>query len=952
MRATIIAKYNNIEFKSKSLDIDFSNISSSLLLEVELKFSENQGTESVIYWEIHSNGKQLDLGDLTTGKKAELKLWKSYAGSKEKPHIFQVTAKDKDKKTIAQLQLNIFDKIAVKKAYWTDIDYNEIKEAGVNTEVKIQLDGLGLHDIPIDLEIIQILDSGEKSLLKKQIFTYDLQGDETIYINSDPFDKGTFINIVNTIFPLDTGYIYFKLSYKNTLLFTGEVLTIRRYFVKKSDDFVETIKTVVVKDEQYFTQKYEPCKYEKIFYTHGNDEEKKVFDEDEPTKKGKDGKLLNSRVEVSVIVPPTDSKNIKDLIVRLEKVETKQCSLNESNKKYTSEPDEEQNSHAGNVINCTELDNAAIKWVPIIKDEEITIKPSFNYIYNGKTPESAWSFLKNYFLFSSVLSDTNPMQSSIKGALMDLESEFKGIVQTHRIGLNTCRYQKGLYLKTYADVAWAFHARFDGPFIPALYNDNKSVVFVNGLNDEIDALTSHPITQNFAAPILSPVIGGDFLLKFVADIIKDMAERYELGFTAYYDFDESGKNNSQQIDYAKTHPEFFKALIAGVVTLEILIDIILVIITEGAALANFVSKASKVAKVVNKGAKVAENGMRAEQLLARHSKTFKAGRTAKGVKNTIELLKGSYYKAYRYIDDKDLGIQPLLEERVKISPLLLLTGVSQEKNLGELLLDKTPAGMLLNLGKSLTGTTGLGMSRIFLSKLSFTRGGKKIKVGEKGVGWVNAALYPLKVVNGGLTLTYNLLAFASNEVITKIFGADGQFNKDIGAHLDLDFHLRILKAQKKFDLVQKKYGNVVPPKDKSSFHILPSGAFTVKIIFNGKVGEGVIVRALELLNYTKVREEEAESLEAKGGFKVEGNIIIERYYDYKGEDPYFEDRVNFLGLAGEYEYTIEAVDQGINSKKKKRRTIKEQEPKEFILMEPTQIVFNSSKLTKNPSEDK
>lgn len=88
-------------------------------------------------------------------------------------------------------------------------------------------------------------------------------------------------------------------------------------------------------------------------------------------------------------------------------------------------------------------------------------------------------------------------------------------------------------MKIFADVAWAFHAKFDDPFIPEYYNDYKTVKFVKGLEKEIDWVKDNQIVNLFTAPTISGAIGINLVRDFILDVIKDMADRYELGFTSY-----------------------------------------------------------------------------------------------------------------------------------------------------------------------------------------------------------------------------------------------------------------------------------------------------------------------------------------------------------------------------------------------------------------------------------
>lgn len=946
--AVITATYDGKASREKSQNVNFAKYDRNLHIELNITGEGIVKDRTIVYWEIHSNGQQLDLGDLTMGQKVELLLWKAYAGATEKPHVFQITAKDINRKVLATLQLNIFEKTTIKNAYWTNRDNKNISEAGVNSTVKIQIDGCGLFDVPIILEVFQKKKDGIQSLFRRTIIMDELQTEESFYLDDKLFDMGTMMNVMNRVLPKDTAELYFTLSYKSTLLYQSEILHIKRNIVEFPEQQDESLKPVVIYSEEYFTQKYEPCKYDKIYYKYGDNDKVEAFDHNKPTTKDKDGKLKNRKVEISVIVPPKGSKNIKDLVISLEGVKTVECQYSEANKKYrtkseSEDKEEKATPHKGRVIDTAEVKAAGMEVIPNKPDEQVTIKPSFDYKYNK---DSAWEFLKNYFLFSAALRNTDVLENEIKGYLMDAEAESK-VIKKYKIPLNTCRYQKPLHLKTHADVAWAFHALFDDPYVPEYYifGNQKTIKTVQGLDEDLDKLKESSIVTNFTATIINPALGNSFVRNFIIEIIKDIAERYEFGFTAYYDFDKEGKKNAQQIDYAETHPEVFKALIAGVVTLEILIDVLLIILTEGAALANFVSKAGKVAGIINKSSKLAKTGKKAGDILAKHSDTFDIARNARMAKNAFEFMKGSYFKGYRFVEDVEIGVQPVLEERVKISPFLNLN-VTQKKSLGELLLDKTLVGMTLNMAKAATGGFGLGVSAMFLRKIKVR--GKE--VGKQGVGWYLALTYPLKITNYAVSGVYSLLAFATDEALREVFGTEAEFEKDITSHIDLDFWLKIHNAEKKLDLFALKKGE--SKTDKSEISIAPSGAFTVRLKLSGSVSNNVIVRAMHMLTWNNKEETKMQEMTAEGKFEVEGNVFIERRYYYKADKkPYHEDKIVFTGLAGEYEYKVKTRKRDKDTIKKEE-VIKNQEPKHFMLMEPCQLVFNSDEMTKNPSEDK
>jgi hypothetical protein len=78
---------------------------------------------------------------------------------------------------------------------------------------------------------------------------------------------------------------------------------------------------------------------------------------------------------------------------------------------------------------------------------------------------------------------------------------------------------------------------------------------------------------------------------------------------------------------------------------------------------------------------------------------------------------------------------------------------------------------------------------------------------------------------------------------------------------------------------------------------------------------------------------------------------VERRYHYKADHtPYYEDKIAFTGLMGEYEYSVK--EKGERNGRTEEKIVKEKKPTQFMLMEPCQIIFNSSEMTKNPSDDK
>lgn len=977
MSAKIVVTYKNKTFKGDFLEINFDTLNEDKLsLEMGL-IGISSGEHPI--WEIYSDGIQLDTGDLTKGLKAELWILKTYAGTKENPHLFQVKVRDHNRNNLAILQISVYAIPKITDAFWGKYDDEKIFKASVNDVFTAYFQGHGIYNIPLKLKFFlkslkdDIEDIEIKGLAKTKYVNYPydlaeycidrdiLKNNAKFFLLSAPAIMMDYLSndmklaITGDIKTALIAKAYFTISYKENILFDGKkraLLSLQidmKAFGKPQPQ--DGLSPSVVYNEEYFTQKYEPCKYEKIYYDYKTQKKIEVFDEKKPTKKNSYGSFKNDKIEISIIAPPKKSINIKDLVIKLEEVETTNCSLLDENKEQTNFGDRDdfllKKPHKGRVFDVKNLNSANIESHINEPDKIITIKPSFNYLYDNSEP---WKFLKNYFLFSSLLRNTSSIENEIKGKLMDAEAHYKGIIDTHKIRIETCRYKKSLSIKTYADVAWGFHALFDDPYIPEYYifGNKKTIKTIRGLEAEIDWIKDNKWIEKFTAPILGCGLDNNFIRDFCLDIVEDIADRYEMGFTAYYDFDEKGENNCQQIDYANTHPEVFKTMIGGIVTLEILIDVLLIILTEGAALANFVSKAGKVAGIVNKSNKITKAGMKAEDILAKRGEIFEKARLTKNVKSKFELIKGSYFRGYRYINDDEIGIQPVLEERVKISPLINI-GIVQKKSLGELLVDKSPVGMILNFSKSATSGFLNGPSRTFTDRITYTnRAGQKVKIGKKIGAWARAVKYPLKIINAGVTKIYDLAAFATDEALKNVFGTEAEFEKDITAHMDLDFWLKIHNEEKKLELLSLLKGQ--SKTDKSSISIATAGAFTVKLKLSANVSNKVLVRCMHILTWNN-KETTMQEMKGDGTFEIEGNVFIEKrfYFDDVGS-PYHEDKIVFTGLAGEYEYKKKVKIQkngGIEDE-----IIEEQKTKQFMLMEPCELLFHSTKMTKNPSDDK
>lgn len=941
------------------LQLEFtSQLPARLVLEMEVSGTDNC---SDVVWELYSENMQVDLGDLTRGCKAQLIMLKSYAGSYEQPHIFIIRCRTVDGQILTNLMISVYAKSEIAEAHWVDSNGNKIYEASINRNFTANFKGFGLYNVPLRLDFYLLGNSGEDIQLPEMSRRIQLTTEEdlktfyidkkTLYDHKIFFLKNTPKIIMDVMLDASkiavTGDIreavlakaYFTITSGEIILFHGKrqkaLLDIT--FSMQTlipEQKTEGISPVVIYNEEYFTQKYEPCKYEKIFFQNGSAPEVEVFDEKKPTQKNADGTFKNSKLSVGAIVPPKGSKNIKELIIRLESVETGQCSFLDENKSqtiYSEESDKkEAKPHKGRVIDTAEVEAAGMEVIPNALDEKITIKPSFNYLYDK---DSAWEFLKNYFLFSTTLDSKDSIQNELKGILIGWEAETKGIIDVHRIGLETCRYQKGLYLKTFADVAWAFHFFFDDPLKKRQYieKDDEEVKTREGLDEKISWIQDNNQRLSVLMP-LDPLGFNDSIADFVLEMIKDMASKYEFGFTAYYDFNDK-KKYDKKIEYAEQYPNVFDGMIAGAVTVEILLQILLMILTEGASASLLLARLSKLGKLSGKMAKM---GKLAEKNIVaiRSAKTVSIA--AKGMTTVLKAASFSYYKGYRFAEDKNIGIEPLLEERLAFDPLF---GIEHEhkKNLGDLVYGMTPVSKALDLTQQGLQFLTIGFNRQlvrpFVSKESHETTG----------------LYDhyLNLVADSIGKVNEYLSFITSKMIEEIFGMKAEYSLTIKGGYGLDFELKIHNAQKKLNLIDF----LVEEKNVKDASVAIAGSnkelkVEMKIDANVKVP----VKAMNIINY--MGKINVKDIQAEGKFEITSGIFIEkRYYFHASEKkPYRQDSVIFTGIAGEYGYKAKIESKPKGGKGNLPNIKVNQSPKNFVLIPPQVITHKPIPVFENPAK--
>lgn len=535
-----------------SINFDYIN-KNSVLLELSII---GVPKKSFVYWEIFSNGSQVDLNDLTTGHKVELKILKSYSGPKSNPHIFTIIAKNKEKQEIARKDIEVFASPKVEKAYWSN-SHSEIEKAFINSDICVHIEGKGLYQYPI---ILTIYDEKGKYLFHEEIKVDHL---EQYIISLDTFYEVGFIrSILSTIIQDKIDKIFFTLTNKHgKMLYKSDYLYITINMAEKRDE-EKSINPVVLYDEKYFTQRYEPCKYESISYAYGKEGDT-LFNHGEPTKKKKNNYNIN-------IITGNDPKGQK-LEITLGGVDTRECEYNDKNRIYTAYSSidnkeiEEQKykDHKGNIFDKQVLlDNGIINEEN--KENILKFVPKYPY------PKDDWEFLKQS-LFGEAISKT--------------------------IAINTCRYKKKITLKVFPDVLWTFHSKF-GYKGDYFYDENlvekRDTFLVNGI-DNLQNLAKKYID------VFSHTFSWIKEVDNVVDFIAEEAKSVSFGLHAWYN------NKKNKIDYTRNYQKTTEFFIFSIIVMQLALEVLFIVLTRGRSATRHLKKVQKTLKKVESFQKNLEN---------------------------------------------------------------------------------------------------------------------------------------------------------------------------------------------------------------------------------------------------------------------------------------------------------------------------------------------------------
>ncbi|MCG8859946.1 hypothetical protein, partial [Tenacibaculum finnmarkense] len=667
--------------------------SNSVAINFEAIVEPHIKDANTIQWKIIYNGdKTVDENDYTGGKKAEIKIYKEHAGTKEKPATLIVQSYYKGT-VFSSVIIKLYATPEIVSAIWSSGGY-EATTVQNQQKVGVYIDGKGLSGQTLNVNIFDkedpetIIDS--KSILKTQSEAFT----EWVARNSSEEDKTFFLTV----------------NHKETELYRSKDLMVVAHTKRRElPEIPVNLTPVTVYTEEYFTQKYEPCKYTKIEVTIGTEAPVTIFDETKPQAK------INRDIFNKIIKGKSTKKLSEKITITLDSV-TDEC----------RNPEQDRESHGGSVFT---FNKDRLNAKEVTPDKKLEILSLYNYEYL----DDDLKFFLKYFIFSALIPE-----NILKGVLIKAEIDWKDYPQEHKIKIDTCRYNDKITLKIMPDVAWAFHFDYGNlnPENQLYYKDIKTIKKVKGLKEEIEIVQA---TVKRFEKFTSFGPTGAFtngIKDMVFEIIKGMSLELTVGFQSYYDFDNNNNNTPLTIrDYTKDHPWIGKVYIAGVLTLIIAIEVLLCVITEGASAARYLAKINKVRKLSGKWAKLAEKG---EKI----SRGKMMG--LKGMGTALDYVKGlnfSYYKAYQFIATENNEVGLLIEECFKFS---LIDFKKRIKNLsfGEIAYNMTPVGLAINLTQ-ITLDTAIGLQgsmNLFKAAKGYAKGNKgkgvkaKVKAGAKAYG--------------------------------------------------------------------------------------------------------------------------------------------------------------------------------------------------------------------------
>ncbi len=566
------ATFNGITTDTKTIEV---HIEKNTSIDFRVKdipgflFSKKKD----FYWNIFHNGKQVDVNDYTGGNTAELRVFKEHAGTKDKPSNLRVDVYEdvNSRKYIVHKLIKLSADPKIVDTLWETTQCRNLQL------VPIQIGQEGLYDKDVTVKI------------------YDQANTATPMSPELPIQLKAGTNMVEWMAKNNTKEqkkYYYTISYKDSsgqevVLFDGkqEGMLLSVAAMKYNDHkyiYPSNLTPVTVIKEEYFTQKYEPCKYTAIKVTVGTEAPVMVFDEEETASN------FSNDLKKPILCG-NDSKTIK---IELVDLATDQCRLVLEKKEET---------HQTGVFDVVGLKAFNVEYTP---KEQIKEQLEISLAYPYQHLDNLWEFLLQYNHITLPLR-TIPVEVPIK----------------------TCRYSKTLNFNLLPDISWAFHFQWGNPREhlskeakslfkkqygeellnnlqgnKVFYEENQVSLYDKGLVKEIDTITNWIEEQNVVVKkVIGLLLGEGVARNIIFEYLKGASLDFKVGLHALYNYDSEGKNPTH-ISYTDEHPWIAKAMVGGAVAVGLVVDGLLLYLTRGKNLPGLLRKAQKVYKYTRSAA--------------------------------------------------------------------------------------------------------------------------------------------------------------------------------------------------------------------------------------------------------------------------------------------------------------------------------------------------------------
>ena len=666
----IIVTYQDQVVEENGLRLDFDTMESATIqLEITDKYESDPTVFETMEWVIIENNIRVDEDDYTGGRNAELKLYKDKAGAHNAPSYVDIQIVHPTEGVVDTVRLELVATPTIEKADWVDLEnYNNIVETKFNTFVGIHIDGEGIQGIPLTVDIHLFDDD--------QIIDHlTAQKDRSIHqveLKKKWHTKHhLFFSVVKKVYAVIS-----YLGHEGTqVLYNGKekgnLLTIDGKKTNREPQVIsDTLMTVTIGSDPYFTQRYEPCKYETISYTFANESKVIFFDESQQTT-ATPYRQPNISIRVGAHKQP--------LVIEVEgHTPDSKCSAVERG----------EEAHTPRMINAEEIPE---QYIDCYEGNKVSFTPYFPYDYlddDQKIVKNRYlNFLADYFF----------------------PPESKAIT----IPVETCRYAKNVNVEIHPDIAWALHFRcaLDSAQLEKKPDqleifDRKDMYFREiediklhiGLNDLIDKY-GHVVQKVLGGNIPSAIWPSipdfspqSFIWGLIISYVRSLGACMGVGLHTYYN--EEDKDTRQIVSYTEQYPWVVNTLLVYPILVLIAADILALIFSGGST------------KAAQLGLKITSKTARAAAKLQKYQDRFEwiERKTEHGAFHIAwPVLSLSLGKGYRVHPDGSSGYH--YEIKCTATPIFGLLFRS-EGTMGDLVVDFSPIGWGFTLARFGVGMVG------------------------------------------------------------------------------------------------------------------------------------------------------------------------------------------------------------------------------------------------------